>query len=196
MPGARHTHAAVASRPRQPVRRGASHRSRLALPSRRGLSLLELSLAVMVTAIMAAATLPLMSSAADTMEATNRLRDASRDASYAMERCLAIIRAAPTTSDPTQTLLAIQTLTPQSLVFSDGHGFALVGSTLMLRLPSGQDVPVCRNVQSFQVLPIAADGTASTLADPQRTWSFELHLIIAGFELRSAAMPRVRMVPP
>ena len=80
--------------------------------------------------------------------------------------------------------------------FGDGRGVELNGTTLSLRDTSGNLSPLCDNVTSFVIAYLGNDGVTSTAAAPTTTQRFNITLVTSGFELRSAALARVRVIDP
>lgn len=157
---------------------------------RRGLTLIEMMTTVAILAIAGAATLPLLNAMADTYAASARVGADLEKAMFAMERMVRTFREVPL--DGAAGRVGIREVGPSRVVLSDGSGFALVGQTLMML--SGPDlVPLCTDVEVFELEFLAADGVSSTAARPHESATVRVLLRSGGIELRSVAMIRAQI---
>ena len=161
--------------------------------TRRGMTLIEVTVAVTVLAVMAAVMLPVLHGSADAFGAASRSREAFGKAGFAMDRVLRMLREVPITESGQ---LAISQATESMLEFADGSGVELVGTDLVLnsaRAEAVETAVLCRAVERFELRWLDASGVvgAGPVGDAV---TFEVSLAVSGVELRTAAFPRVRMV--
>ncbi|MFZ4574430.1 MAG: type II secretion system protein [Phycisphaerales bacterium] len=160
------------------------------LPSRRGFSLVEAMLSIVILGIIAASLAPTITAAADSYAQATAVRTRSERVGFAMERIVRLVRDVPLVESSTS--LAASG-TADSLTLSDGRGVMLTGSSLFMLDAAGQPALLCEGIDSFSLTYIADDGaTATTAALCQR-----VHVSIAsgGLTLNCAVLPRVRMTP-
>ena len=160
---------------------------------RRAMTLVEMVAAIVVLSIVGAMVLPIMSGATDAYAESVAVRRASERAGYAMERSIRLLRDAPAGAGTGE--VGVASASVDSVTFTDGRGLVLRGDTLMLSTPSGES-PLAAGVRGFSLGYIGADGVTSVIASPRQTQRFTIAINVDGLELRSAAMPRIRMVGP
>ena len=155
----------------------------------RAFTLVELTVTVVVMAIVASLLIPVIHGAADAYGSSVSARQTSERVAYAMERTLRLLRDVPLgASDATVGIAAAST---DAVTFSDGRRLWLDSGSLILT-DSGVDAPLCRDVQTFEIAYLAQDGQASTLSTPSTTQRFNVTIKSGGFELRGSAFARVR----
>ncbi len=163
-------------------------------PSRRAFTLLEGVLSIMVIAIIAALTLPVVNGATDNYTQAAAARGATENVAFAMERAVRLLRDAPAGLGPNT--LGISTAATNEVIFSNNTSIGLKGSSLMLMTNGGAGEGVLlSNVETFELQYLGEDGTTSTLATPTSTQRFLVTIRAGGAELRCVVFPRVRMVP-
>lgn len=160
----------------------------------RGFTLIELITAITVLAIIAAVLLPVLDGAADGYTSAATLRESSERAGYAMDRCLQMLREAP--AGTAAGTLDIATAQPSTIIFGDGHGIELTNGELYLRDSASSTSVLCRNVSSFTLSYIGADGISNTASSPTTTHRFYVSITASGVSLSGGAFPRVLVVKP
>lgn len=163
-------------------------------PARRAFTLLEGVLSIVIIAIIASLTLPVVNGASENFAEASSTRRATENVAFAMERAVRFLREAP--AGTASNTLGVTSATAEELIFSNGTSIGLKGTDLMLMTDSGSGEGVLlSNVQSFQISYLGEDGTTSVLTTPQNTRLFIVTIKACDAELRCAAFPRVRMVP-
>jgi prepilin-type N-terminal cleavage/methylation domain-containing protein len=160
----------------------------------RAFTLIEVTMAVVILAIIAASVVPLVFTASDNFASAANIRRTAEKTAYAMERACRMLRDAPVGGVRGTIDLAIAE--PSRFRYADGTGMELSGSTLYERATDGTLSPLCDQVSDFTIEYLASDGVTSTEASPQDTQRFNITIVCNGFELRSAAFARVRVVDP
>lgn len=155
---------------------------------RRAMTLLEVLASIVVLGVIGAATLPVMSGAAESYASARDAREAVDDAAFAMDRIVRLLREAP--GDPRTGTLFILDAGSDRIEFADGRGFTLTGETLEL-LSTDEPMPLCRGVQSLEISYLGADGVSDVSATPQSTHRFRVRLRVEGLWLESIAFARV-----
>jgi type II secretory pathway pseudopilin PulG len=161
---------------------------------RRGFTLVEATAAIIIISSISACIVPVIFSAADAYANTAAVRRSSEKGAYAMERIIRMLRDAP--AGGARGTLDITIAASNKIRFSDGHGAEVSGSTLNLRAADGTLSPLCDNITTFTIDFLANDGVTSTLATPTTTQRFNVTIVTDGFELRSSALARVRVLDP
>ncbi|HEX2837654.1 MAG TPA: prepilin-type N-terminal cleavage/methylation domain-containing protein [Phycisphaerales bacterium] len=163
-------------------------------PTRHAFTLLEGLLSIVIIAVIAAVTLPVVTGAADNYAYAAAARRSTEEVAFAMERAVRFLRDAP--AGAAANTIDIASATPTEVVFADGTSLALEGDQLMLAAESGSGEGVLLDgVEEFEVRYLAQDGATDCAATPQSTHRFVITVKAGGAELRCVAFPRVRMVP-
>lgn len=163
-------------------------------PFRCAFTLLEGLLSIVIIAVIAAVTLPVVSGAADNYADAAAARRSTENVAFAMERAVRFLRDAP--GGATANTIGITSATPTEVVFSDGTSLSLAGDKLMLTDETGSGNGVLlHDVDEFELRYLAHDGVSDCSATPQSTHRFSITIKAGGAELRCIAFPRVRMVP-
>lgn len=160
-------------------------------PIRRAATLVELMCSITIISIVAALVLPVITGAAENYAAMNAARGATERVSFAMERCVRLLRDVPRES--TGNNLAISSANSTSIVFSDGRGVEKIGDVLFWRDSTGSSV-ICESVESFTIDYLAQDGVTSVLGSPATARRFNITLRAAGAEIRCSATARVGLL--
>jgi type II secretory pathway pseudopilin PulG len=162
--------------------------------ARRAVTLVEAVASIVVIAVVSAAVLPLVTGTSDSYASAATTRRAAERGAYAMERMIRLLRDAPPTTVPGE--LGIAIATPTTLRYTDGRGLELTGDTLYLRDTDSSLSVLCREVDAMSIDYLGADGVTDTMSVPADTQRFNVTLRTAGFELRSAALARVKVMEP
>lgn len=154
----------------------------------RAFTLLELTLVMLIFAVIGAVVTPVIIAATDSYASARSLRSRTENAAFALDRVRRIIREAPRGS---ATRLDVAESGTDVLVFTDDTGVRLNGTTLELVTPAGT-APLARAVSAFVLSPLAPDGV--TPIAPDDAHLFDFSLTIDGVTLTGAALPRVNLV--
>lgn len=157
------------------------------------MTLIEVVCAITIIAVIAAVVLPVLSSATDAYANASSARTAVESVAYAVEKSVRLFRDVPPGS--TDGTVGIAAASANSVLFTDGRGLEMSGTTLLLRTSPTVTAPLCRNVSVFQVTYLSKDGVTNVQATPTQAQRFNIRLAAAGVELRSSAFARVEMSP-
>jgi prepilin-type N-terminal cleavage/methylation domain-containing protein len=158
---------------------------------RSGLTLLELIASITIMSVIAVAVFPVIASAADGYASATRTRERTERVAFALDRCVRLLREA-TGSDPAGAL-DLASAAPDRVVFADGRGLGLSGTTLVY-LEAGQpDAPLCRDVSAFEITYLASDGVTDTIGAPETTQRFNVSITADGLTLAGSAFARTRI---
>lgn len=162
--------------------------------SRRAFTLLEGLLSIVIIAVIAALTLPVVTGATDNYAYAATARRSTEEVAFAMERAVRFLRDAP--AGAAANTLDIASAAPTEVIFADGTSLLLRGDQLMLTADSNAGEGLLLNdVEAFEVRYLAQDGVTNCMGTPQSTHRFLVTVKAGGAELRCIAFPRVRMVP-
>jgi prepilin-type N-terminal cleavage/methylation domain-containing protein len=163
-------------------------------PPRRAFTLLEALLSIVIIAVVAAVTLPVVNGATDAYADATSARRATENVAFAMERVVRLLRDAP--AGTTSNTIGVTTATANRLTFTDGTSARLSSGTLYLIADAAAgEGTLLTNVETFDIQYIGADGVTSVLSTPSTTQRFHVTIRAGGAELRCVAFPRMRMVP-
>ena len=154
-----------------------------------GFTLLELLASVVVMSIISVVLMPVIASASDSYVVARQVRGATERAAFALDRVSRIVREAPI--GDAESGVGITGATERSVVFSDGSGVQLVGTTLEMLVPGSNAVPLCLDVQSFTVNFIGADGMTDVRQNPTTTHRIGIVIETDGVTMSILAHPRV-----
>jgi type II secretory pathway pseudopilin PulG len=157
-------------------------------------TLVEAILAIAIIGIIASIAMPVIVGAGDAYAHSAVTRRIAEKGAYAMERTIRLLRDAP--SGDERGTVGIAQASSQMVRFEDGRGVELSGTTLSLRAADGTLATLCDAVDIFELEFRAADGVTDTTANPAETQRFSVVISTGGFELRSAALARVRVIDP
>lgn len=154
-----------------------------------GFTLLELLASIIVMSIISVTLMPVIGAASESFAVARQVRSSTERAGFALDRVTRVIRQAPIGADNTG--VGVSSATASSLTFSDGTGFQLIGSTLEMLVVGNDPVPLCLDVDEFQVLYIGDDGVTNTVNTPTITHRFMVRVETDGIELTTVVHPRV-----
>lgn len=154
-----------------------------------GFTLIELLAAILVMSIISVTLMPVIASASESYIVARQVVSSTERAAFAIERITRIVRQAPI--GPDDVGVGIASATTTSIEFTDQTGVVLVGTDLEMLVPGSDPVPLCFNVESFEVRYIGADGITNTILDPTRTHRIEFLITTQGTQLTILAHPRV-----
>jgi len=154
-----------------------------------GFTILELLAAIVVMSIISVTLMPVMSAASESYTVSRQARSSTERAGFAIDRILRIIREAPIGTDNSG--VGITTSTSSSVEFTDGSGLQLTGTTLEMLVPGSSPVPLCFDMESFEIQYLAEDGITSSAIAPSTTHRFAIILTTDNVTMSAVAFPRV-----
>jgi len=154
-----------------------------------GFTLLELTAAVMVMAVIAGIIAPVILSASESYATARDVRGSTERVAYAMDRVTRLIRQAPIAVN--QSGVGVHSASASELIFTDGRGLRLDAGTLEMIDTTGGSFPLCRHVEAFSIEYFGADGVSDTQATPDRTSRLVVTLRSGGAELTVIVHPRI-----
>ena len=160
-----------------------------AMPIRSGFTLIELLASVLVMSIISATLMPVIGSASESYAVARQTRSSTERAGLALDRITRITRQAPI--GELNVGVGVTSATASSIEFSDGTGLVLVGTTLEMLVVGDDPVPLCFDVDSFEIQYLGDDGIANTLQTPSLTHRFVYTLSTEGVVMSVLAHPRV-----
>jgi prepilin-type N-terminal cleavage/methylation domain-containing protein len=160
----------------------------------RAFTLVEVTMTVLILAIVASSVVPLVFTASDNYANASNVRRTAEKTAYAMERAVRLLRDAP--EGAFRGTLNLSIANASQFRYGTGRGVELTGTTLYERATDGTLSPLCDQVTGFTIDYLGDDGVTSTAAAPENTQRFNITITCNGFELRSAAFARVRVVDP
>jgi prepilin-type N-terminal cleavage/methylation domain-containing protein len=160
----------------------------------RAFTLVEVTMTVLILGIVSASVVPIVFTAGDAYANAANVRRTAEKTAYAMERAVRMLRDTP--AGATRGTLDITIANPSQVRFGSGKGMELTGTTLYERATDGTLSPLCDQVTTFTIQYLGNDGVTSTAATPTTTQRFNVTIVCNGFELRSSALARVRLVDP
>jgi len=158
--------------------------------SRRGATLLELTVTVTVLAIIASALAPVVNAAVDAYGSARNARSAAESATFALDRCTRVLREAPAGAAPGA--VGITTASTARVTLADGSSIELVDDEVQLSI-AGATAPIATGVTDFELRYLGEDGVSSTIGSPEDTHSVQIRIVVGGMELRGVAFCRVRI---
>jgi len=161
--------------------------------SRRGVTLVEVTVSVVVLAVIAAIVAPALHAGAGAYAEATAARRAVERAAFALERCTRLFREAPLGTE--SGTLGIASASGTRVEFTDGRGVELADGTLWLLVGGEPSAPIARDVQGFAIEYLGDDGATDTSGEPASTHRVNITIRIGGMELRGSAFPRVLEVP-
>lgn len=173
------------------------HRDRasaVARRTRRGLTLLEVTLSMVIIAVIAAIVVPLTASLGDAYASAADTREAAEDAAFTLDRVVRLLREAPESGVPGQ--IGFARVESSAVEFTDNRAVELIDTDLILTDANGVQGILCRQVSAFEVGYLASDGVTDCSVTPEETRRFTVRLVVRGVELRGAALARVTIVQP
>jgi type II secretory pathway pseudopilin PulG len=150
--------------------------------------------AIVILSIIAAMVMPVIAGASDAYARATATRRTAERAAYAMERIVRMLRDVP--EGASHGTVGISLAQASRVRFTDNRELELTGGSLYQTDASGHRVVLCAGVDALTIGYLAQDGVTSTLASPSTTQRFNVSITVGGFDLRTAAMARVRVVNP
>ncbi|MEM9372401.1 MAG: type II secretion system protein, partial [Planctomycetota bacterium] len=167
---------------------GISEMRATARPGRRGFTLLELVLAMLVMGVIGATVTPVIVAETDAYATARALRSETQATRFAIDRITRCLREAPAGS---VTRLSVASGSESSLMFSDGNGIQLTDTTLEIVTPDAT-APIARNISGLTIDYIDDDGV-SPVADPANTHRFHIEFMTDNQTIRFRVFPRVNI---
>lgn|GEM_PF-732822 len=161
---------------------------------RRGLTLLEVTLSIVIVAVIAAIVVPVTASLGDAYAASADTREAAEDAGFALDRVVRLLREAPEGEAGGQ--VGFVRADSDAVEFTDNRAVELIDADLVLTDENGVQGVLCRQVSAFEIGYLASDGVTDCSATPEETRRFTVRLVVRGVELRGTAFARVTIVQP
>jgi type II secretory pathway pseudopilin PulG len=152
-------------------------------------TILELLAAIVVMSVISVTLMPVMSAASESYTVSRQVRSSTERAGFAIDRILRVIREAPIGTDNSG--VGITSATSSSVEFSDGSGLQLTGTTLEMLVPGSSPVPLCFDVELFEIQYFADDGVTSSSLTPSTTHRFGIKLTTDNVTMSAVAFPRV-----
>jgi type II secretory pathway pseudopilin PulG len=160
----------------------------------RAFTLIEATAAIIIISVISAVVVPIIFSSSEAYANSAAVRRTAEKGAYAMERVVRLLRDTP--GGAARGTVDIAIANPAQVRFGDGRGVELSGTTLRLRDETGGFATLCDNVTTFTIAYIGNDGVANTAGAPTSTQRFNITILTDGFELRSSALARVRVMDP
>ncbi len=154
-----------------------------------GFTLLELLAAVVIMSIISVTLMPVIGSASESFAVARNVRSSTDRAGFALDRMTRIIRQAPI--GDAQSGIGIASATSSSLVFTDGTGFQLTGTTLEMLVVGGLPVPLCFDVSSLQLDFLGDNGITNTLSAPETTHRIAVTIQTENVSMSVLVHPRI-----
>ncbi|MEZ6243506.1 MAG: type II secretion system protein [Phycisphaerales bacterium] len=161
------------------------------MSTRRAMTLLEMTAAITVLAIISVAVLPVIASSADAYASAAQTRRETERIAFAAERCQRLLREAQAGAVAGE--LDVGVATPDQILFTDGRGLRLDGTDLVLVMPGEPDAPICRGVDTFQIQYLGSDGVTDTSATPNATFRFNVTVASGDVSLSITAFARAQI---
>jgi len=154
-----------------------------------GFTLIELIAAITVMSIITVSIMPVIGAAGESYAVARQVRSSTERAGYALDRITRITRQAPVGAGNSG--VGVASAGSTSLVFTDGTGVQLTGTTLEMLVPGENPVPLCFDVSSFTVEYFGDDGVSNTILTPTQTHRFGFKVITENVEMSVVVLPRV-----
>ena len=154
-----------------------------------GFTLLELLASIIVMSIISVTLMPVIGAASESFAVARQVRSSTERAGFALDRVTRVIRQAPIGAGDVG--VGVTSATSNSVIFADGTGFQLVGSTLEMLVVGDDPVPLCLDVDAFEVEYLGDDGVANTANAPATTHRFMVTIETDGIEMSTLVHPRV-----
>ncbi len=154
-----------------------------------GFTLLEMIAAIVVTSVISVTLMPVVAGASDSYASARDVRNSTERVAFALDRIIRIAREAPIGEGGTG--VGIASATQSKVVFSDGTGIELSGTTLEMLVPGGNPVPLCFDVDSFVIQYFGEDGVADMILTPTQSHRLAFTITTENIEMSVLAYPRV-----
>ncbi len=152
-------------------------------------TILEMMAAIVVMSVISVTLMPVIGGASDSYANARAVRSSTERAAFALDRITRIVREAPIGDG--ETGVGITTATQSEVVFSDGTGVQLSGTTLEMLVPGRNPVPLCFDVDSFVIQYFGEDGVTNMALTPTQSHRLAFTITTAGVEMSVLAHPRV-----
>ena len=156
---------------------------------RRAFTLLEVVAAIVVMSVISAVLMPVITSAADSYTVARDVRARTERVGYALDRLTRVVRQAPIGSGNLG--VGVVSASETSVEFSDGTGFQLNDNTIEMLVPGAAPQPLCRQVETLEILYLEDDGVTSSIASPTNTHRFVISITSGNLEMSVVIHPRV-----
>jgi len=157
--------------------------------SKPGFTLIELLAAIVVMSIITVTIVPVIGAASESYAVARQVRSSTERAAFALDRITRIVRQAPIGVGGTG--IGIATASSTGVLFTDGTGVQLVGTTLEMLVPGKNPTPLCFNVSSFTVQYLGDDGVSNTILKPTLTHRIGFTIVTENVKLSVLVLPRV-----
>ncbi len=154
-----------------------------------GFTLLEMIAAIVVMSVISVTLMPVIAGASDSYASARDVRNSTERAAFALDRITRIAREAPIGDGDVG--VGITIATPSKVVFSNGTGVQLSGTTLEMLVPGGNPVPLCFDVDSFVIQYFGEDGVSDMILTPAQSHRLAFTMTTANVEMSVLAYPRV-----
>lgn len=158
---------------------------------RRGMSLLELVMAMLVLSIAAGVLAPVLAAAGDSYAAASRAARASAEAAAALDRVAAMLRDAP--PGAAAGTLGVASVEEGAIALTDGRALAVEDGVLWMTSPEGERAPLASGVERFRVSCLGEDGASVVDEQPEQAQRFRIDLRVDGLELSTCVFARARL---
>ncbi len=159
------------------------HRPVNRISSERGFTAPELIAVILIMGTLAAVIMPMMLQASSSYTISSQQRSAVVGLNYALEKTGRLFRElSPAVNGTTN----ITTAQPSQVVFGNGSGVQLIGTTLWCTAAGQTAQPLAQNISQFTISYLQKDGVTSSSALPSATQRVTIVIASAGVELRTA----------
>jgi prepilin-type N-terminal cleavage/methylation domain-containing protein len=159
------------------------HRRINHISSMRGFTAPELIAVIVILGTLAAVIMPMVLQASNSYTISSQQRSAVGGLNYALERTGRLFRGLSPAVDGTTD---ITTALPSQVVFGDGSGVQLIGTTLWYTAAGQTAQPLAQNISQFTISYLQEDGVTNSSALPSATQRVAIVIASAGVELRAA----------
>jgi len=160
--------------------------------TRRGMTILEVTVSVLILSVIAAVLAPIANAAADSYAAASAARNATERASFSIDRVVRFLRETPEGANPFEAGIVVAQV--DAIELTDGSRIELSGSDLQITSAGGLVTrALCRDVDTFEITYLGADGVTDTSLTPALTTRCYVTISTGGLELRSSVFIRVTM---
>jgi type II secretory pathway pseudopilin PulG len=156
------------------------------------MTLIEAVLSMLILSIIAAITIPILSSATEAYASAVDVRERVGQASNAMDRIVRMIRETPLDDDiPGE--LGIASTDLDHIEYIDGRAVRMENDELIMVDAEGHEGLLSDGVTLFEIHLFHSDGVTPAVSTPGRAHVIHVYLEVDGVGLRTVVFPRVRM---